>query len=494
MQQAVTESHRRIRDLEQHLERENPTLLDVVRQFRALDRVVHGIGLLRGDESFAFQVPWWPMTAILGTFSAGKSSFVNWYLGQKLQRTGNQAVDDHFTVLCHSTDPQQRTLPGSALDADPRFPFYGINDEIARLVPAETAHADRFLQLKTCNSEALRGKILIDSPGFDADHQRATILRLTAYLIERCDLVLLFFDARHPEPGAMRDTLEYLVGAIQQRPDTEKFLFILNQMDTTAREDNPEEVFAAWQRALAEKGVTSGRFYAIYNPDCAFPIADSEQRQRYEQKRDKDLAEIQDRMKAVEVGRAYRVVETLEQTALKIKERALPRIAAARASWRRLVLTLDFVMLAILGGIAGALIAKDGLSTWIERWKSFPSDDLGLGRIGIEVVKFGVIALVLFFLHTRIRALAAGYVRGRLEAEPRDTMPAMRISEAFMRSTRWTSSLFAARPKGWSRRAEDEVERVLATTTNLVQRLNDGYAQPSGTHRATSTGSSAASA
>ncbi|MFO1051626.1 MAG: dynamin family protein [Planctomycetota bacterium] len=484
MQQAVTESNRRLRELEEHLRRENPTLLQVVHEFRALDRVVHRIGLLRSDESFAYQVPWWPMIGVLGTFSAGKSSFVNWYLGQRMQRTGNQAVDDRFTVICHSTDAQPRTLPGSALDADPRFPFYGINDEIARLVPGEGAHADRFLQLKTCPSEKLRGKILIDSPGFDADHQRASILRLTSYLIDRCDLLLLFFDARHPEPGAMRDTLEHLVGNIQERPDSEKFLFILNQMDTTAREDNPEEVFAAWQRALAEKGVTSGRFYAIYNPDCAFPIADSEQRERYEQKRDRDLQEIEDRMRAVEVGRAYRVVETLEQTAIKIRERALPRVMAARARWRRIVLTLDFLLLCVIGITLGVLVSQHGVSKLVDTWRSFPTTDLGLGAVGIEILKIVVGLCALLFVHTRFRALAAGYVRGRLEAEPRDTMPTMRVGEAFMRSTRLPSSMFASRPSGWTRRAESEVERVLAATTGLVQKLNDGFAAPSGSYEA----------
>ncbi|MBI5853521.1 MAG: dynamin family protein [Planctomycetes bacterium] len=482
MATVAIESRRRLAALEDHLARENPTLLEVVHEFRALDRVVHGIGLLRGDESFAYQVPWWPMIAVLGTFSSGKSSFVNWYLGEKLQRTGNQAVDDRFTVICHAADAQPRVLPGSALDSDPRFPFFGIEEEIARIAPKEQAHADRYLQLKTCSSEALRGKILIDSPGFDADHSRASILKLTSYLLDRCDLVLLFFDARHPEPGAMRDTLEYLVAAARERADAEKFLFVLNQMDATAREDNPEEVFAAWQRALAEKGVTSGRFFAIYNPDLATPIADDEQRARYEHKRDSDLTEIEERMHAVEVGRAYRIVEALEHTAQKLRDRAIGRLTEARARWRHIVLTIDFVLLVVLATIAGVVLARDGAAVWVDRWLSFPGADLGLAPIWLEAAKWGVVAAVAFFVHTRVRALAAGFVRGRLEAEPRDTLPAMRIGEAFHRGTRLPSSIFRTRPRGWSHHAEREVDRVLAATTSLVERLNDGFARPSGAH------------
>ena len=77
---------------------------------------------------------------------------------------------------------------------------------------------DAYLQLKTSASEQLRGRIMIDSPGFDADSQRNATLRLTSHIIDLSDLVLVFFDARHPEPGAMRDTLAHLVGQTIKRP------------------------------------------------------------------------------------------------------------------------------------------------------------------------------------------------------------------------------------------------------------------------------------
>ena len=66
----------------------------------------------------------------------------------------------------------------------------------------------------------LRGKILIDSPGFDADAQRTSTLKITDHIIDLSDLVLVFFDARHPEPGAMSDTLAHLVRANEIDFDT----------------------------------------------------------------------------------------------------------------------------------------------------------------------------------------------------------------------------------------------------------------------------------
>ena len=106
----------RLNNLENHLEQENPVLLSTVKSFRELDKVAYGMGLLEQDQSFATRIPWWPLVSVLGTFSAGKSTFINYFLGYKLQRTGNQAVDDRFTVIVYSPDETVRTLPGVSLD------------------------------------------------------------------------------------------------------------------------------------------------------------------------------------------------------------------------------------------------------------------------------------------------------------------------------------------------------------------------------------------
>jgi hypothetical protein len=53
-----------------------------------------------------------------------EATFINQYLGSRMQKTGNQAVDDRFTIICCSSDDQVRVLPGLSLEAYPRFPFY----------------------------------------------------------------------------------------------------------------------------------------------------------------------------------------------------------------------------------------------------------------------------------------------------------------------------------------------------------------------------------
>ena len=302
----------RLRKLEKHLKQENPILSDVVHNFRELDRISRRIGFFHREESHATSTPWWPLISILGIYSAGKSTFINHFLQYKLQATGIHAVDDKFSVICFTRDNKERVLPGLALDADPRFPLYKVSRAIEEVAAGQGEHIDAYLQLKTCPSESLRGKILIDSPGFDADDQRTSTLRITDHIIELSDLVLVFFDARHPETGSMRDTLQHLVKATVNRRDSNKFLYILNQIDVTAKEDNLEEVYAAWQRALAQYGLTAGSSYAIYNQEAAVPFEDEDVRARFESKCNADASAIYNRIEQVGVERAYRIVGMLE--------------------------------------------------------------------------------------------------------------------------------------------------------------------------------------
>ena len=193
-----------------------------------------------------------------------------------------------------------------------------------------------------------KNRILIDSPGFDADDQRTSTLRITDHILDLSDLVLVFFDARHPEPGAMQDTLEHLVSRTVKRTDASKFFYVLNQIDTAAKEDNPEAVVGAWQRAIAQAGLTAGKFFTIYNEAAAVPIEDPALRARFQSKRDADLNEIHARMDEIEVQRNYRIVSVLETVANELEDDLIPQLRKAKAKWRRNVLIGDGLALGLL--------------------------------------------------------------------------------------------------------------------------------------------------
>jgi hypothetical protein len=468
----------RLKNLENHLARENPVLLSTVRSFRELDRVAYGMGLLPAEESFATQIPWWPLVSILGTFSAGKSTFINHFLGHKIQRTGNQAVDDRFTVICYSQEATGHALPGVALDSDPRFPLYQISKDINLVANGEGQRIDAYLQLRTCPSERLRGKILIDSPGFDADAQRTATLRITDHIIDLSDLVLVFFDARHPEPGAMRDTLKHLVADTLSRADSGKFLYVLNQLDSTAREDNPEDVVAAWQRALGEEGLTAGRFYTIYSPDVAIPIEDEAKRRRFEKKRDEDLGEIHGRMKDVEVERAYRIVGALDKSARDIEEGAVPFLTNAIARWRKRTLLGDAV---VFGGLAIVLLVwsvKAGHWSGLSYQAPWVASLEG-GSTGTLILVV-VLLLLAIALHFGIRTLAAKSLLGTLRKEVPEAELRGDLIGAFLRNTKPWHSIFAKRPAGWGGMAKRRLHKVRQDSKAYVQTLNDRFTNPSG--------------
>jgi hypothetical protein len=467
-----------LRKLEEHLHQENPVLLEIVKAFRKLDRVAYSLGLLPRHESIATRVPWWPMISLLGTFSSGKSTFVNFYLGCKLQATGNQAVDDKFTVICFSSEQTNRTLPGRALDADPRFPFYQVSRDIEQVAEGEGSRVDAYLQLKTCPSDRLRGKIIIDSPGFDADEQRTSTLRITDHIIDLSDLVLVFFDARHPEPGAMQDTLEHLVTNTIHRPDSTKFLYILNQIDNAAREDNPEEVFAAWQRALAQRGLTAGRFYTIYDPDAAITINDPALRERFEFKRSEDIAAIFERLNQVEVERAYRIIGMLEQTARTIQGQIVPKLIEAKAQWRRRTAWMEGILFTAILAALGFISIQAGY------WEGLRFAPPWLDALRGNAVGQGIIAgaalLIIGYIHFSVRRLAARTVVSGLE---NDGGPGPRkewLVNAFKKNVQPWQFLMSKQPVGWGPFNRKRLAGVLSDANRFVQTLNTRFADPSG--------------
>lgn len=452
-----------VQNLEKHLSEENPLLVDVARNFQTIDKVAGELGLIRPEQSTARQIPWWPLISVLGLFSAGKSSFINHFLKTKIQRTGVQAVDDKFTVLCYSPDPEVKTLPGLALDVDPRFPFYQISRDIEEAMEGEGKRINAYLQLKTCNSENLKGKILIDSPGFDADAQRSATLRITKHIIDISDLVLIFFDARRPEPGAMRDTLEYLVKTTVDRYDSEKFIYILNQIDVTAREDGLAEVVAAWKSALAEKGLNITQFYTIFSPEIELNCDNEYVKERLEARRDRDLAEIHRRMQEVEVKRAYRILNALDATTKELKDQAIPELLRALFGWRSWTLRLDaLVLAAIIGGVVFA-----GLMTGF--WLSPLADAAAIAA---------ALAIVAVF-HLLFSALFKAIYRRRLARRQKQLKLNFNLVRAFDKCANWYL-LATGKIKGWNEAVRARLEEIVNHADILIQRLNDQMTNPSG--------------
>ncbi len=467
---------KRLASLENHLSGENPALLEVLPTYYRLDRILYRMGLLERESSLATKISWWPVVAVLGTFSSGKSTFINAYIGERVQDTGNQAVDDKFTVITYrsAVTAGNHTLPGSALDADPRFPFYRISGEIEKVAKGEGKRIESYLQLRTSHSPKLKSKIIIDSPGFDADDQRRSTLRISDHIIDLSDLVLVFFDARHPEPGAMQDTLQHLVKRTVERADISKFCYVLNQIDTAAREDNPEEVFGAWQRSIAQAGLVSGKFFTLYDEEAAAPIEDTALHARFRARRDADLSRIVRRMDEVEIQRNYRVVGVLEQVAGMLEHDVLPRLSELKRKWARRVLIGDAVVLGGLGLAGLALALRLG---WSLPEGLFSLDGFVNYFWDIVIAATGI-AIVIAATHGWMRGVwRRRLARGLPEAEGQAELS---LKGGFLRSTSWRGSVFSSRPVGWSKRVARRLQSIRDRAATHIQSLNDRYADPSG--------------
>jgi len=85
-----------------------------------------------------------------------------------------------------------------------------------------------------------------------------------------------------------------------------------------------------------------------------------------------------------------------------------------------------------------------------------------------------------FYLHTRLRKLAARGVIKWLSSQARGRDEELQLLGGFSRSTRIWRSLFNVTPAGWGRRSRHQLARVVGDTDRFVQRLNDSFANPSG--------------
>ncbi|CAK0744478.1 hypothetical protein CCP3SC15_1300001 [Gammaproteobacteria bacterium] len=284
--------------------------------------------------------------------------------------------------------------------------------------------------------------------------------------------MLVFFDARHPEMGTMQDTLRHLVEDTIHRNDSNKFIYVLNQIDTTAREDNAEDVVASWQRALASKGLTAGRFYRTYSRTTSIPIENPNVRARYEAKRDMELADIDRRIHQVSVERSYRIVGALERAVVEMEDKVVPQLRDMIRHWRNTVLTLEvgLIGLVVLAAVSMGITAEQ-VNPVVERVGS--NSSLLWATIAVLVLGLG-------WLHFRIRRVAALWVTARTRRALHKEELLENYLAAFAKNTRFFRSIFFSGPVGWNSHAKMELNQVMANAGGYVQKLNDAFTNPSG--------------
>ncbi len=150
-----------------------------------------------------------PSVIFLGNHSSGKSSLVNWLLGDPpVQDTGVAPTDDGFTVIMYGE--QEEDIVGPAALA--RLP-----EEFRSLEPLGPAFLQH-LRIKVRNREILKRVNLVDSPGMidsataatPRDYDFSGAVKRLALL---CDIVFFLFDPE--KPGTTGETVNVFANCLK---------------------------------------------------------------------------------------------------------------------------------------------------------------------------------------------------------------------------------------------------------------------------------------
>lgn len=169
-----------------------------------------------------------PFVTILGPFSAGKSTFINYLLQSNYLLTGPQPVTDKFTVIMHGEKHQQ--ISGKVLCADKNQPFRGLNQFGEKFLDSFGAVTAPHPLLKAIN--------IIDTPGLlenqSGDHKRRyDYMQVCRWFVERSDLVCVLFDPTKLDAGV---ELKKLFDTALFNNET-KLRFILNKADSISPQE-----------------------------------------------------------------------------------------------------------------------------------------------------------------------------------------------------------------------------------------------------------------
>ena len=182
-----------------------------------------------------------PFVFLVGNHSSGKSSFINYVMGRKVQTAGVAPTDDCFTVI--APGPTDVDQDGPALVGDPDMGFA----QLRQFGPTLIHHT----QLKVRSDIRNGAFMMVDSPGMidspvssggmggygsrgGAESEGGVIMDrgydfqgVVRWMAERADIVMLFFDP--DKPGTTGETLSILLHSLSGMDH--KLLIVLNKAD-----------------------------------------------------------------------------------------------------------------------------------------------------------------------------------------------------------------------------------------------------------------------
>jgi hypothetical protein len=432
-------------NLEKHFALTQPILQRAGKVFHELDQIEYDLGLIDMDESTARKNSWWPIVSLIGGNSPTKNNFLSRYLGSNLQSPVVHTSTHKFTVLQHTPQATQVTLPGTALDVDYRLPFYQISDKIEQRLKGEGSKINGYLELKTLHSDKLKGKLFIDTPAFTTTYHSPAQMLLTQHVLDISDLILVFTDLFEAEEPVS----EELINSIISHQDANKFIYIIDRSDMRLDAIKTNEVINAWQKKLAQLGLDTGEFIVLSETDNHQDFS--------------GIVAVEQRMANVENDRSYRVLHSLEKSIRDIDEVIIPIVQAALVQWKeRANMTTLIVMGFIVSLILFAEISMGVL-------------DLLLDPIVGPLSLAAVIGIVIP-IHTFNSKLHAKFIVKQLNKQQKELNLVENLGGLFEKSLSfWRILLPITEPVGNNRKTRAKLAQLLEKNKELIQSLNDGF-------------------
>lgn len=421
-------------NLEKQFAATDPVLQKTAKVFQELDQLEFEMGLLDNDETTARKDSWWPLISSLGGYSSAKTEFINHYLGVNLHTTKHK-----FTVLQYTPQTASATLPGNALDADHRLPFYQISREIEQIAIGEGSRLNTYLELLTVNSPLLKNKLVIDTPVLNPATENATTALLRKHVIEISDLVLVFNDLFEADADLISDSIIDIVA----QQETNKFLFVIDHSEITMDANKSHEIELAWQRRLNEYGIHTGQILVL--------SLGTQQNV------------IEQRINNLNNDRSYRILSCLEKSIRNVDDLIFKEVEEHIRIWKErsnattLIVMSFVIMLIIFAEIAGGVL-------------DLLFDPL-IGPIMVLIA-----AAILTPLHIMISRFHAKLIINQLHKRQKQLNIAEDLAGLFEKSLSfWRIMLPITSAVGKNKKNRKKIVSLIEQTKDLVQALNDQY-------------------
>jgi hypothetical protein len=435
-------------NLEKHFANDNPVLLKSAKVFHDLDQIEYDLGLIEMDETTACKNSWWPIISLIGGNSTAKSRFINSYLGAQQLLSGIQASSHKFTVLLHNSQTNPVTLPGTALDVDPRYPFYQMSRKIEQLQKGEGNRINSYLELKTINSERLKGKLFIDSPNMSAVPTNPVNSLLTKHIIENSDLVLVFSDVFE----SASPMLDELIRDITIHQDSNKFVYLVDEPLATLNPAKANEIITSWQRKLASMGLNTGQFIIVPNQQNIInPLSKA------------DFSEIDLRMANVAYDRSYRVLDSLEKSIRELENVVIPEVKKGIALWKERSNISSLFILCLIAILA--IFAEINIGIL-----EFLFDPI------IGPIIFVILVTIMVPIHLLTSKLQAKLIINKLNERQKELNLMENLANLFEKNLTFARMLLPiSEPAGWNKKMKARLMQLTDKAKELVQSLNDDF-------------------